>query len=70
LPQGELAIKQQFQMLSGSLGPNPISNARMRGSDISFTAGGVQYSGRVNGNQMQGTAAGGSGGPWTATKVR
>ena len=70
LPQGELALKQQFQMLSGSLGPNQISNARMRGSDISFTAGGVQYSGRVNGNQMQGTAAGGSGGPWTATKVR
>lgn len=70
LPQGELTLKQQFQMLSGTLGTNQISNARMRGSDITFTAGGVQYSGRVNGNAIQGTATGGAGSSWTATKVR
>jgi hypothetical protein len=38
----------------------------MRGADIAFTAGGVQYTGRVNGNSMQGSG----GASWTATKVR
>ena len=67
-PQGELTLKQQFQMLSGTLGSSPISNAKMRGSEILFTAGGVQYSGRVNGNTIQGT--GGAGGSWTASKIK
>jgi SAM-dependent methyltransferase len=65
-PQGELTLKQQFQMLSGTLGSNPISNARMRGSDITFTAGGTTYNGRVNGNAMQST----SGASWSATKIK
>jgi hypothetical protein len=66
MPQGELTLKQQFQMLSGTLGSTPISNARMRGSDISFTAGSAKYTGRVNGNSIQGTG----GSSWTATKVK
>jgi hypothetical protein len=70
LPQGELALKQTFQMLSGSLGSTPISAGRVRGSEVTFTAGGVTYTGRFNGASMQGTAAGGSGGSWNATKVR
>ena len=64
MPQGELTLKQQFQMLTGTLGSNPISNARMRGSDITFTAGGTQYTGRVNGSTIQGTG----GGSWTASE--
>jgi hypothetical protein len=67
LPQGDLTLKQQFQMLSGTLGSNPISNARMRGNDITFTAGGTQYTGSVNGNSMSGTAGGAS---WSATKIK
>jgi len=55
--QGELAIKQEFQMLSGSLTADgrsvPIAG-RMRGDLITFTAGGAEYSGRVNGNAMEG----------------
>jgi len=55
--QGELAIKQEFQMLSGSLTADgrsvPIAG-RMRGELITFTAGGAEYSGRVNGNAMEG----------------
>jgi hypothetical protein len=57
-------------MLSGSLGSTKIANGRMRGAEISFTAGGAQYTGRVNGSSIQGTMTGGSGASWTATKVR
>jgi precorrin-6B methylase 2 len=60
LPQGDLTLKQEFQMLSGTLasgGRNiTIANGRLRGDQISFVAGGVQYSGRVNGGLMEGTA--------------
>lgn len=56
LPQGELALKQTFQMVSGTLktGGNTqqISNGKLNGDQISFTAGGTQYAGRVNGNMM------------------
>ena len=56
LPQGELTIKQTFQMISGTLksgsGSNAI-NGKMNGDQISFSAGGIQYSGRVNGNAME-----------------
>jgi precorrin-6B methylase 2 len=68
MPQGELTLKQQFQMLSGTLGSNAISNAKMRGNDISFTAGGTVYTGRVNGTAISGTAVGGA--AWNATKVK
>src|SRR5262250_3034088 len=53
LPQGELSLKQTFQMISGTLKNGnvitPISG-KLNGDEISFTAGGAQYTGRVNGN--------------------
>jgi hypothetical protein len=71
--QGELALKQEFQMLSGTLktGGNTaqISNGRMRGDMITFSAGGAEYSGRVSGNSIAGTIKGGSGGSFTATRA-
>jgi precorrin-6B methylase 2 len=66
--QTPLVLEQRFQMLSGSLGGNPISDARMRGDVMTFTAGGATYSGRVNGDRIQGTVTGGSGGTFTATR--
>ena len=33
----------------------PISEGKLRGDQITFTAGGVQYTGRVNGNTIEGT---------------
>ena len=74
LPQGELALKQEFQMLSGMLksGSNttPITNGRLLGDQITFSAGGAQYSGRVNGNAMEGSVkSGASSGKWTATRA-
>jgi phospholipid N-methyltransferase len=70
LPQGQLNLKQQFQMVSGTLtnggSPTQISNGRLRGDQITFTAGGTQYTGRVNGNTMEGTVGGTA---WRATRA-
>ena len=74
LPQGALTLKQEFQMISGALksGANstPVTNGRLRGDQITFTAGGAQYTGRVSGNAMQGSVqSGGSNGQWSATRA-
>jgi len=72
LSQGELSLKQSFQMVTGTLKTGgkatPIANGRLRGDQISFTAGGAQYAGRVNGNTIEGTLKGGSSGNWSATR--
>ena len=65
-PQGELKLTQSFQMLSGTLAGAVISDARVRGDQVMFSAGGVRYTGTVAGNAMAGTAGGS--GAWTATK--
>jgi hypothetical protein len=45
-PQGDLTLEQQFQMVSGVLGSGsnavPVINGRLRGDEISFTAGAAQ----------------------------
>jgi SAM-dependent methyltransferase len=72
LPQGELALRQTFQMVTGTLksGGNatPITNGRLRGDQISFTAGNAEYSGRVSGNTIEGTVKGSTSGSWSATR--
>ena len=71
LPQGELTFKQTFQTISGTLKNGnvitPISG-KLNGDQISFSGGGAQYTGRVNGNAIEGTVKGGSNGKWTATR--
>ncbi|MBI2350771.1 MAG: class I SAM-dependent methyltransferase [Deltaproteobacteria bacterium] len=74
LPQGELTLKQEFQMLSGALksGSNttPITNGRLLGDQITFSAGGAEYTGRVSGNVMEGSVkSGASSGKWKATRA-
>jgi len=66
LGQGTLALTQKFQMVSGTLGSGPVSEGRLRGDAIAFTAGGTKYSGRVEGNTMRGTTAAGA--AWSATR--
>jgi precorrin-6B methylase 2 len=68
LPQGALTLTQKFQMVSGTLGGAAISDGRLRGDDITFTAGGAKYTGKVNGNSMSGNVSGGSGGKWSASR--
>lgn len=70
LPQGELSITQTFQKISGTLKNGattaPISG-KLRGGEISFTAGNAEYTGRVDGNSIAGTVSGG--GSWKATRA-
>src|SRR6266540_1707739 len=54
LPQGELTLKQQFQMLSGTLRTESKTFAlegRVRGDEVSFTAGGHTFHAKANGKQ-------------------
>jgi SAM-dependent methyltransferase len=69
LPQGELTLKQTFQMISGTLKNGNAAtqvSGKLNGDQITFTAGNVQYSGRVSGNSMEGTAGGNK---WSATRT-
>ena len=72
LDKGELALNQAYQNVTGTLrgGGNPvaITNGKLRGDQISFSAGNTEYTGRVNGNTIEGTMRGASSGPWHATR--
>ena len=56
LPQGELTLKQQFQDLSGTLSAEgktlPVSG-KVRGNEITFTAGDREYHGKANGKRLE-----------------
>lgn len=71
LAQGELALTQTYQNISGTLksgGTSAAVSGKLNGSEITFNAGSVEYRGRVNGNAMQGTMS--AGGSFSASKVR
>ena len=56
IPQGDLVLRQNFQMLFGTLtadGKELQVEGRVRGEDVSFTAGGKTYSGRMNGKNLE-----------------
>jgi precorrin-6B methylase 2 len=55
-PQGELVLKQEFQLLSGTLrtgGRTLAVDGKVRGEEISFRAGGREYRGRLNGRTLE-----------------
>jgi len=68
---GELVIKQNFQFFEGTLQvggkPVEITNGRINGDRLSFTAGLSQYSGRISGNRIEGAVSGAASGTWSAT---
>ena len=56
LPQGELTLKQSFQKLSGTLraeGKTVPVEGKVRGEEVSFTAGGREYHGKANGKRIE-----------------
>ena len=60
---GELKLTQEFQNIKGTLKLDGrdttitnIKNARLEGDHISFSAGSKEYSGRINGKMIEGTA--------------
>jgi len=74
LDQGELSLTQSYQMVSGTLtssGTSTPVQGRLRGDQITFTAGNAQYSGQVNGSSMRGTLkSGATSMSWSATRAR
>ncbi|MEH0295899.1 class I SAM-dependent methyltransferase [Agrobacterium sp. CCNWLW71] len=68
--EGQLSLTQNYQMLSGTLTNSgtlhAISEAKMDGTGISFSAGGVRYTGSVSGESMTVSSEGGVN--WTATR--
>jgi SAM-dependent methyltransferase len=56
VPQGELTLKQQFQMLSGTLrtgGKTFALKGKVNGEEITFRAGGKNYRGKLTGKQLE-----------------
>ena len=54
--QGTVTLKQQFQMLSGTLnseGKSVELKGKVTGEDVVFQAGGREYRGRMNGKRLE-----------------
>jgi precorrin-6B methylase 2 len=51
-PNGALTLTQNFQMLSGTLG-NQSVQGRLRGNEITLTAGNTKWTGVVDGNTIK-----------------
>lgn len=74
LPQGELVLRQEFQVISGELGSGgehlAVIDGRLLGDRIDFRIGNTGYTGRVAGNMIEGTyTSGGGAGKWNATRL-
>ena len=59
----ELTMTQQYQKVGGSAKVDGkvanLTNAKLRGDTITFSLDGKEYSGRVNGDKIEGTVVGG-----------
>jgi SAM-dependent methyltransferase len=56
IPQGELTLKQNFQMLTGTLragGRSLPVEGRVRGEEITFSADGRDYRGRIKSGRLE-----------------
>jgi predicted RNA methylase len=66
-----ITIKQNFQTFTGSIRRGrvvtPITNGKLNGSEITFTAGDTEYSGTVNGRRITGITK--SGTKWSARRA-
>jgi SAM-dependent methyltransferase len=84
LARGELVLKQNFQMVTGTAtgfqmvagthasdGVAATIAGKLRGADFTFTVGEAEYTATVNGDTMKGTVRSGSRtAEWSATRVR
>jgi hypothetical protein len=74
LPDGELVLQQDFQMLAGTLkrggSEMSITDAKMNGTEIVFTAGGRHFTGKLEGGRIEGQSQAADGGnqAWSATR--
>jgi hypothetical protein len=67
---GELTLEQKYQVVTGTLRMGAsnmtINSGKVIGDQVTFTAGTAQYTGRVNGNAIEGIAQTSSG--WRAAR--
>ena len=69
LPTGELSLKQSYQNVTGTLGSEAVKGS-LRAEQITFSAGGAQYTAKVDGTTMTGTVkTGNNSTPFTATRA-
>jgi hypothetical protein len=74
-PDGVLSLEQRYQMLTGSLKTGnviaPITQGKVTGEMIAFTAGGAEYTGRINNGTMEGVVlSGATQTPWRASRAQ
>ena len=75
LPDGELDLGQEFQIVSGTIssgnGKGEVKG-KLRGDVITLYGGNLEYTGRVNGNTIEGTVKTTAGvtSPWRATRAQ
>jgi hypothetical protein len=72
---GDITFKQEFQKISGSISTGGVSTlvtgGKLRGDQISFSAGGAQYTGTVSGNSIAGAVVSGGGSKeWSAARQK
>jgi len=72
-PQGQLKLEQKYQVVSGTLTQGnvvaPVTNGKLAGNEIAFTAAGTRYTGNVSGTTITGKSnAGGKEADWKATR--
>ncbi len=72
LGEGRLVLEQKYQMLKGTLTSGNVVapvKGKLAGEEITFSAGGTEYKGRVSGDAMEGKrTAAGKETPWRATR--
>ena len=74
-PDGELSLKQEFQMVSGTLTSGGTSipvTGRLRGDALTLSGGGREFAARVAGDRLEGSAKPPSGATatWAASRLR
>jgi SAM-dependent methyltransferase len=67
---GDVTLKQTFQKIEGAAGGKAITNASVRGDTIAFSVDGRDYSGKVNGDRIEGAVKGSMSGKWSAVRAR
>jgi SAM-dependent methyltransferase len=72
---GTLKLTQLHQVLYGTLsgvsGDKPVAKGRMRGYDVTFAIDDRTYTGRLQGDAIEGTVTGPGGSrPWKASRIR
>ena len=72
LARGEITLKQSYQKIEGALRSGthsiPLASGRLRGDQISFSIGGIEYTGRVSGDCIEGrVGSGANSSAWSTT---